>query len=110
MPVIGAVANPLEDHNDTRAAPDQTELGYYKSSLGSGITVELGATAKAGLYQYSFSPSSKLTNNIIVDVSHVLSSYRGQGLEQHYLGGNITVVADASGISYYGSGMYDNVR
>ncbi|KAH8880646.1 glycoside hydrolase family 92 protein [Thozetella sp. PMI_491] len=107
MPVIGAISNPLEDHNDTRAAADQTELGYYKSSLGSGIKVELGASYKTGLYQYTF-PSNGTANNIIVDVSHVLSSYRGQGLEQHYLGGNITVVKTGSGVSYQGSGSYDN--
>jgi putative alpha-1,2-mannosidase len=33
MPVVGTVNNPLSDAiNDTRAAPDYTEIGYYKQS------------------------------------------------------------------------------
>jgi putative alpha-1,2-mannosidase len=109
MPVIGdAIANPLADHNDTRSAPDLTEVGYYASYLGSGIEVELAASSKAGMYRYTF-PSSEHVNNVIVDVSHVLSSYRGQGLEQHYLGGNITIGNDDAGIFHYeGSGSYSN--
>lgn len=54
--------------------------GYYKATLGQGTTVELGATARAGIYQYTFPAAS--SPNVIVDVSHVLSSYRGQGLQQ----------------------------
>jgi putative alpha-1,2-mannosidase len=108
MPVLGDIVNPLADHNDTRASPDFSEVGYYKSSLGSGIVVELAATEKAGLYTYTF-PSSGAAN-IIVDVSHVLSSYRRMGLEQHYLGGNLTVTSQGGSTFYQGSGSYDNVR
>lgn len=112
MPVVGSIDNPLvQNTNDTRAEPDYTEVGYYRAKLGSGTTVELAATTKAGLLQYTFPKTSK-SLNIWVDVSHVLSSYRGQGLGQHYLGGNITVLAepDKSGFLYYtGSGKYDNV-
>ncbi|KAI6781107.1 Glycosidase-like protein [Emericellopsis cladophorae] len=45
------------------------------------------------MYKYTF-PQSTPTKNVRVDVSHVLASYRGQGLEQHFLGGNITVKRD----------------
>ncbi|EQK97852.1 glycoside hydrolase family 92 [Ophiocordyceps sinensis CO18] len=39
MPVVGHLANPLSDAvNDTRAAPDRTEVGYYRAALGSGTT------------------------------------------------------------------------
>lgn len=109
MPVLGNITNPLADHNDTRASADEAEVGFYQSFLGSGITVELAATERAGLYQYAFS-SASAAKNIIVDVSHVLSSYRGQGLAQSYLGGNIEVVDGGSADSYYqGYGSYDNV-
>jgi putative alpha-1,2-mannosidase len=109
MPVIRPISNPLQDHNDTRAGPDQTEVGYYKSFLGSGILVELAATAKAGLYKYTF-PATAAPPGVIVDVSHVLSSYRGQGLEQHFLGGSISVNGNQGDIvSYEGYGEYDNV-
>ena len=110
MPVVGQVMNPLSDAiNDTRAQPDYTEVGYYKASLGSGTILELGATQKAGLYKYTF-PSSNRDLNVLVDVSHVLSSYRGQGLGQNYIGGNISVYDDGKGNQYYtGFGTYDNV-
>lgn len=110
MPVIGQVDNPLLDHNDTRAATDLTRVGYYKAALGSGTTVELSGTKRAGLYNYTF-PSTSTTSNIIVDVSHVLPSYRGQGLGQSYLGGDITVTPATRGspLRYQGSGSYDNV-
>ncbi|KAJ4165085.1 hypothetical protein LMH87_006732 [Akanthomyces muscarius] len=111
MPVVGKLDNPLvQNTNDTRAEPDYTEVGYYRAKLGSGTTVELAATTKAGLLQYTF-PKTSNPLNIWVDVSHVLSSYRGQGLGQHYLGGNITVLdePDKPGFLYYtGSGKYDN--
>ncbi|KAL3419953.1 glycosyl hydrolase family 92 protein [Phlyctema vagabunda] len=103
MPVLGTIANPLLDLNDTRASPDVTSVGYYKSVLGSGITVELGATSRAGIYQYTFPTGEQA--NVVVDVSHVLSSYRGNGWEQHFSGGNITISADGH---YEGFGVYNN--
>lgn len=111
MPVVGKVTNPLSQNmNDTRAAPDYTEVGYYKAQLGSGTTLEMTATNKAGMYKYSF-PNVKDDKNVLVDVSHVLSSYRGQGLGQHFLGGNLTVQQEkGSKLLYYtGAGTYDNV-
>ncbi|RFU77957.1 alpha-1,2-mannosidase family [Trichoderma arundinaceum] len=110
MPVVGTVVNPLSDAiNDTRAAPDFTEIGYYKASLGSGTVLEMAATNKAGMFQYTF-PSVNKDLNVLVDVSHVLSSYRGQGLEQHFLGGSINVEEDSDDGYYYytGSGTYNN--
>lgn len=109
MPVLGNIANPLADHNDTRAAPDETEVGHYKSFLGSGITVELAGTERAGYYRYTF-PATNQTKNVIVDVSHVLPSYRGLGLQQAYLGGNIEILStNGSGKGdYQGYGSYNN--
>ena len=111
MPVVGKIENPLSDAmNDTRTEPDVSAVGYYKASLGSGTVLEMAASNKAGLYKYSF-PDSNQTNNVLVDVSHVLASYRGQGLEQHFLGGHISIQQDGEDkYSYIGSGTYDNVR
>lgn len=117
MPVLGGVRNPLADHNDTRARPDQAEVGYYQSFLGSGITVELAGAERAGFYQYTFPDddddddnTTDKVKNVIVDVSHVLSSYRGQGLQQAYLGGNMEVINGYSEDGYYqGYGSYNNV-
>ncbi|GAW16477.1 hypothetical protein ANO14919_059060 [Xylariales sp. No.14919] len=107
MPVAGTIANPLADLSVNRSTADETRLGYYKSSLFNGITVEMGATGRAGKYVYEF-PESGGASNVVVDVSHVLSSYRGQGLGQNYLGGNITVTTTDDGLRYEGSGSYDN--
>ena len=110
MPVVGSLDNPLSDAiNDTRASKDFTEVGYYRASLGSGTVLEMAATNKAGLYKYEF-PKQNASRHVLVDVSHVLSSYRGQGLEQHFLGGNISVSQDDDENFYYtGFGTYDNV-
>lgn len=110
MPAPGDVENPLEDQKIIRSAPDEMGVGYYKSFLANGISVELGATAKAGMFKYTF-PENTTTANVIVDVSHVLPSFRGQGLGQHYLGGNITVETSGSEevVRYTGAGSYDNV-
>lgn len=102
MPWLGDILNPLDDLNDTRKTPDNSSVGYYKASLGSNITVELGATHRAGFYQYTFPAGGQA--NVVVDVSHVLPSYRGQGLSQNYLGGNITVSEN----QYEGYGDYNN--
>ncbi|CAJ2512905.1 Uu.00g010240.m01.CDS01 [Anthostomella pinea] len=107
MPVLGDIENPLSDQSINRSVADETRLGYYKSSLVNGITVELGATGRAGMFQYVF-PEDSGASNVIVDVSHVLPSYRGQGLGQSYLGGNISVTTLETGVRYVGSGSYDN--
>ncbi|KAI0110097.1 glycoside hydrolase family 92 protein [Daldinia grandis] len=107
LPVVGSIDNPLTDQGISRSKADDARLGYYKSSLSNGITVELGATGKAGLFQYQF-PDNADGTNIIVDVSHVLPSFRGQGLGQNYLGGNISVSKTDDGVRYQGSGSYDN--
>ncbi|KAG8407092.1 hypothetical protein J3458_020586 [Metarhizium acridum] len=113
MPVVGAVTNPLSDAmNDTRAEKDLTEVRYYRPTLGSGTFVELYASRKAGLYRYGF-PDTTAPKNVLVDASHVLSSYRGQGLEQHFVAGNISIVSTKKGntdLKYMGWGAYDNVR
>lgn len=108
LPVVGSIDNPLTDQGISRSKADDARLGYYKSSQSNGITVELGATGKAGLFQYQF-PDDADGTNVIVDVSHVLPSFRGQGLGQNYLGGNISVSKTDDGVRYQGSGSYDNV-
>jgi predicted alpha-1,2-mannosidase len=103
MPVIGKVINPIANFSQPRASPDQGSVGYYKSSLANGITVELAATEHAGLFSYSF-PNGSIPS-IVVDISHVLPSFRGLGWEQHYSGGNFSISEDGH---YTGSGIYNN--
>lgn len=112
MPVVGNLSNLMTDnYNDTRAAKDFTEVGYYRSQLSSGTAVELAAANKAGMFKYTF-PKTDKSKNVFVDVSHVLFSYRGQGLGQNWLGGTFGVSRKNCGPSlvyYTGSGTYDNV-
>ncbi|KEZ41153.1 putative glycosyl hydrolase protein [Scedosporium apiospermum] len=109
MPVVGEIPNPLADISQPRGADDVTEVGYYRSTTQNGIEIELAAASRAGFYQYTF-PEGQGDPAIVVDVSHVLKSYRGMGLEQHYLGGGISVhkEGEQGHLSYRGYGRYDN--
>jgi hypothetical protein len=104
MPVTENISNPIANFSQPRAIPDQGSVGYYKSSLANGVTVELAATEHAGMYSYSFPNNG--TPSIVVDVSHVLPSFRGLGWEQHHSGGDFAMLDDGR---YAGSGTY-NVR
>ena len=100
MPVHGNVPNPLVDLGQNRSTNDSADVGYYMSSLASGIDVELAAAAHAGMYQYSF-PTGE--NSVVVDVSHVLPSFRGLGWGQGYAGGGFQLTEDG----YRGHGVYN---
>lgn len=103
LPVVGALTNPLADQSVARASADQASLGTYKSSLANGVTVELSASQHAGMMRHTFS-NPKDQAHILVDVSHFLPSFRGQGIEQHYVEGAIEV--DTKG-TYKGFGVYN---
>ena len=102
QPVVGNITDPLVDLSVPRAAPDKAYVGYYELSLASGVDVQLAATNHAAMFQYQYSSN---LSNVVVDVSHVLPSFRGLGLSQGYSGGNITVLPDGH---YEGSGTYNN--
>lgn len=103
FPVIGDVVNPLVDLSQSRASADQASVGHYQTTLTSGIQTELAATEHAGLLQYTFPTGTQA--NIVVDVSHVLPSFRGLGLGQNYTGGSLKIADDGH---YEGSGTYNN--
>ncbi|KAF2452343.1 putative alpha-1,2-mannosidase [Lineolata rhizophorae] len=104
LPFSGDLENPLStDIFVSRSADDEASVGYYKTSLSSGVVVELSGTEHAGLFTYSF-PSGN-TSTLIVDVSHVLPSFRGMGWSQGYAGGNFSYFPDGH---YEGSGTYNN--
>lgn len=103
LPLVGKISDPLANITVSRQGTDQGSVGYYKARTGDGVEVELSASARAGIYRYTFPSYSP--GNVLVDVSHVLPSFRGQGLGQNYKGGEISVFADGH---YEGSGAYDN--
>ncbi|KAF9699251.1 hypothetical protein EKO04_003060 [Ascochyta lentis] len=105
MPVVGDVLDPLADLSQSRASADQGGVGWYQSSLTNNVTVQLAATEHAGMYVYTFPGSSNGSSSVVVDVSHVLPSFRGLGWEQHYSGGTFELFGDGH---YEGSGTYNN--
>lgn len=104
LPLVGNISNPLSSITIGRAAPDQGSVGYYNAQTSDNIVVELAAASRAGMYQYTF-PASGTGNNILIDVSHVLPSFRGQGLGQGYAGGQFTILPDGH---YEAYGIYNN--
>jgi len=81
LPLVGDLTAALSNVTVGRGPPDQGSVGYYKSQTADNVVVELAATARAGMYQYTF-PAGSTKNNVLIDVSHVLPSFRGQGLGQ----------------------------
>lgn len=104
LPLVGNVTNPLSSITVGRAVPDEASLGYYKAQTSENVTIELAATSRAGAYQYRF-PGNSTMNNILIDVSHVVPSFRGQGLGQGYAGGEIMIAEDGH---YEAMGIYNN--
>lgn len=104
LPLVGNISDPLSNITVSRSGTDQGSVGYYKAQTVEGVEVELSASSRAGIYRYNF-PHGSHANNILVDVSHVLPSFRGMGLGQNYKGGNLTIFDDGH---YEGLGTYDN--
>lgn len=105
MPVTAAasVANPLRDLGQARASADEAAVGYYKSVVADGTVIEVAATEHAGMYQYTFPVGAN--GSVVVDVSHVLPSFRGLGWGQGYAGGSFQLQDNGS---YTGHGVYNN--
>lgn len=109
LPLVGDVTEPLSNLTVGRKMADGGSVGYYKAVTREDVVVELAAASRAGMYQYTFptngSDAGDEKGNVLVDVSHVLPSYRGQGLSQGYAGGEIKVAEDGH---YEGYGVYNN--
>ncbi|KAB8337150.1 hypothetical protein FH972_021454 [Carpinus fangiana] len=105
MPVTGDVTYPAADLSQARKLNDTATVGYYQSTLENGVAVSLSGTAHAGMLQHDFTEvASDVAKNVVVDIGHFLSSYRGRGWGQGFAGGNLTVRADGG---YQGSGIYN---
>ncbi|KAE8442713.1 hypothetical protein EG329_002904 [Mollisiaceae sp. DMI_Dod_QoI] len=104
LPLIGNISNPLSNITVGRAVADQGSVGYYRAQTAQNVVVELAAATRSGMYQYTF-PATSTGNNVLIDMSHVLPSFRGQGLGQGYSGGHFTIKDDGH---YEASGIYNN--
>jgi putative alpha-1,2-mannosidase len=70
-----------------RVGNDTAKLGYFKTHLGNGVTIELSATRHSAIMQYDFLSNGK--KRVLVDVSHYLPDENGGNSVQVYLGGEI---------------------
>lgn len=103
MPWVGNITNPVSNLTSNRTEPDQAAVGYYRTALDSDVVVELAASDRSGMYRYTFNDEEEVAN-VVIDVSHVLPSYRGFGWSQHYTRGGIEVFDDGH---YEMNGTYD---
>lgn len=78
----------------TRVSEDVAEVGYFRTQLESGITVELAASRHAGLHHYSF-PSSA-DSHVLVDFSHYLPHPTRSWDSQFYTSGDIEIQPNSS--------------
>jgi putative alpha-1,2-mannosidase len=101
----GVVGNPLLNLTSPRQSSDTATVGHYIANLTIGVDVELAAADRAGMIRYSFHTGGLGQRQVVVDVSHVLPSFRGQGLGQNYLGGGFQVFKDGH---YEANGTYNN--
>lgn len=89
-----------------RVGDDVATVGYYKTQLINGITVELSAGRHSGIFQYTFPSGSE--KHILMDLSHYLPSENGGYTSQSYLGGKIEASSDTpsllQGFATYGAG------
>ncbi|KAL1962334.1 hypothetical protein VTN77DRAFT_9825 [Rasamsonia byssochlamydoides] len=88
-------------YSQPRVGTDSASVGYFKTTLQSGVTAELSASQHAGIVNYSFPSGEK---HILVDVSHYLPGNPGDPSPQFYVGGEIEIGSD--GKSYQGYGTY----
>ncbi|KAH7303643.1 glycosyl hydrolase [Stachybotrys elegans] len=79
---------------------DVAEVGYFKTSLESGVVAEMSASMHAGIMRYSFPETGE--KHILVDLSHFIPS-TGK-YEQFYSNSRMEVSED--GTQYSGYGVY----
>lgn len=104
LPILGPIPNPL-DVRVGRAAPDVAEVGYHGARTSDDVLIELTTTEHTAMYQYTFPEGQSGQNNVMVDLSRGLPSFRGFGLEQRFEGGDMTIHSDGQ---YEGSATYSN--
>ncbi|KAL5115413.1 hypothetical protein ACEQ8H_006713 [Pleosporales sp. CAS-2024a] len=85
-----------------RVGIESAGVGYFRTHLESGVTIELSAAAHAGIVQYSFPAGEK---HVLVDVTHRLPSARGSSCTQRYDDAEMEISED--GTEYRGYGVYE---
>ena len=102
---VSAPVNVLDNTTywQRRVGNDTAKVGYFSTTLESGVTVELAAARHAGVMEYTFPVDGK-ERHVLVDVSHYLPDENGGDCTQYYVDGEINV--SDNGSSYTGYGTY----
>ncbi|CAI7577048.1 unnamed protein product [Penicillium glandicola] len=87
-------------YSQPRVGKDTAKVGYFKTHLENGITVELSASRHAGIMEYSFPDGEK---HMLIDVSHYLPGSPGDANGQFFAGGEIQMEDDGKAYSGYGT-------
>jgi putative alpha-1,2-mannosidase len=85
-----------------RVGNESAGVGCFRTDLENGVTIELSATAHAGIVQYNFPAGEK---NVLVDLTHRLPSARGSACTQRYVDAEVNISED--GTEYRGYGVYE---
>lgn len=84
-----------------RVGNDTAQVGYFKTDLESGVTVELSGARHSGFMQYTFPAASE--RHVLVDISHYLPDEKGGNSVQVFLGGEIHLEDDGKRYTGYGT-------
>ncbi|KAM0263166.1 hypothetical protein ACHAQJ_001321 [Trichoderma viride] len=74
-------------YQQPRVSMDKASVGYYRSDLANGVTVELAASDHAGFFQYTYPEDTDRI--VLLDVSHNLPSLAEFIKSQSYSNGQI---------------------
>ena len=84
-----------------RIGNDTAKLGYFKTQLENGVTIELSSARHSGIMQYDF-PADK-EKHVLVDISHYLPDENGGSSVQVYIGGEMHISEDRKQYTGYGT-------
>jgi putative alpha-1,2-mannosidase len=88
-------------YSQPRIGNDSAKIGWYKTRLASGVSIEMTASMHAGLVQYTF---PNLTERyILVDVSHYLPTQDDHMASQFYTNANLDL---SKTMGYQGTGTW----
>lgn len=85
-----------------RTGNDTAQVGYFKTQLENGVSVELSGARHSGVMQYTYPQHTE--KHVLVDISHYLPDEKGGYSVQVFLGGEIKL--DQSGKQYTGYGTW----
>lgn len=103
LTTVAAPVNLLDNttYMQARVDNDTAKVGYFRTQLQNGVTVELSGARHAGIMEYSFPAGEK---HVLVDVSHYLPDEKGGYSVQAFLGGQIDLQPENG--TYTGFGTY----